>query len=267
MDTATLVGILLGFGILIWAMTSGGVGIDAFIDVPSLAMVFGGTVAASLISFPMKRVIGVMRVIRKTFVYPLPEIQGEIDRMAEWAVLARREGLLALEEKIKEIDDPFLSKGIRLVVDGFPAQTVKDVLGIELYAMQQRHTNGRKLMDQLGALAPSFGMIGTLVGLVAMLKQLSDPSQIGGGMALALITTLYGAIFANLVFLPLGVKLESRQREETLLREVMIEGIACIQAGDKPQTIKEKLNSFVAPSQRDPDGKSAAAAEPAAAAK
>lgn len=249
MDIATLVGIVLGCGLILFAMASGA-GIAAFIDIPSMAIVIGGTLAATLISFPLGKVIGVAKVLKKTFMYPLPSAQEEIERMADFAYVARREGLLALEEKIKELEDPFLIKGVRLVVDGFPAQTVRDILGIELYGMQGRHRDGKKICESMGTMAPAFGMIGTLMGLIAMLQSLSDPSQIGVGMALALVTTFYGAVLSNLVFLPLSGKLDARQKEETLMREIMIEGIAAIQAGDKPQMIKEKLKSFIPPAAR-----------------
>jgi chemotaxis protein MotA len=229
---------------------SSGAGVGSFIDVPSMAIVMGGTLAATLMAFPLGKVLGVMKVIKKTVLYPLPTPQAEIERMADFAYVARREGLLALEEKIKELEDPFLIKGVRLVVDGFPAQTVRDIMGIELFGMQGRHLSGKKIVDQMGTMAPSFGMIGTLMGLIAMLKNLDDPSQIGGGMAVALITTFYGAVMANMIFIPLAVKLEARQKEETLMREIMIEGIASIQAGDKPQMIKEKLKSYISPNER-----------------
>ncbi len=249
MDVATLVGIVMGFGLVLWSMASSA-GIGAFVDVPSMAIVIGGTLAATLIAFPLAKVTGVVKVIKKTFLYPLPSAQAEIERMADFAYVARREGLLALEEKIKDLDDPFLIKGVRLVVDGFPAQTVRDILGIELFGMQSRHQGGKKIMDQMGAMAPSFGMIGTLIGLIAMLKNLNDPSNIGVGMAVALLTTFYGAVLANMIFLPLAVKLDTRQKQETLVREIMIEGIASIQAGDKPQMIKEKLKSYIPPGDR-----------------
>jgi len=249
MDIATLVGIVMGFGLVLWSMASSA-GLGAFFDAASIAIVIGGTFAATLISFPLVKVLGVAKVIKKTFLYPLPAVQAEIERMADFAYVARREGLLALEEKIKDLEDPFLIKGVRLVVDGFPAQVVRDILGIELFGMQQRHLGGKKIVDQMGAMAPSFGMIGTLIGLIAMLQNLDDPSGIGTGMAVALLTTFYGALLANMLFLPLAVKLDARQKEETLMREIMIEGIASIQAGDKPQMIKEKLKSYIPPSER-----------------
>lgn len=249
MDIATLVGVVLGFGLVLWAIASGA-GLQAFVDIPSVAIVIGGTMAASLVSFPLSRVTGVFKIVKKTLLYPLPSPIEEIERMADWAYLARREGLLALEEKMKDVEDAFLVKGVRLVVDGFPAQTVREIMGIELYSMQSRHGQGKKILEQLGTLAPAFGMVGTLIGLIAMLRSLDDPSSIGGSMAVALLTTFYGAILANLVFLPLSVKLDGRQKEETLMREIMVEGIASIQAGDKPQVIKEKLKSFLSPGDR-----------------
>lgn len=261
MDVATLVGIIMGFGLVLWSMASGA-GLTAFLDIPALAIVFGGTMAATLISFPLAKVAGVAKVVKKTLLYPLPTPHEEIDRMADWAYLARREGLLALEEKLGEIEDPFLVKGIRLVVDGFPAQTVRDILGIELYSMQSRHAQGKKLMDQMGTVAPAFGMIGTLMGLIAMLRNLSDPSSIGAGMAVALLTTFYGAVLSNMVFLPLAVKLEARQKQETLMKEIMVEGIISIQAGDKPQVIKEKLRSFIPPAEREAAPSAKPAGEP-----
>lgn len=249
MDLGTIIGTVFGIAMMLWSILIS-TELSAFYDVPSIGIVVGGTIAAVLMSFPLPKAMLVMKVMKKTLMYPLPSVQSEIERMADFAYVARREGLLALEEKMKDIKDPFLVKGIRLVVDGFPAEQVKEILGIELFAMQSRHAIGKKLLDTIGALAPAFGMIGTLIGLIAMLKTLNDPSTIGASMAVALITTFYGAIIANMIMIPLSTKLEVRQKEETLMREVMIEGIAAIQAGDKPQMIKEKLKSFLSPAAR-----------------
>jgi chemotaxis protein MotA len=152
---------------------------------------------------------------------------------------------------LQEVDDPFFAKGIQLVIDGFNADTVRDIMDLEAEWQRQRHSMGKKLLDQMGAFAPAFGMIGTLVGLVLMLQNLDDPSKIGGGMATALLTTLYGAMASNMVFLPLAGKLEVRAKQEALLRELMIEGIVAIQSGEKPQLIKEKLKGFLSPSARE----------------
>jgi chemotaxis protein MotA len=175
----------------------------------------------------------------------------EIERIVEYANLARKEGLLALESKLQEVDDSFFAKGIQLVIDGFGADTVRDIMELEADWQRQRHGVGKKIMDQMGAFAPAFGMIGTLVGLVQMLQNLSDPSMIGVGMATALLTTLYGAMLSNMVFLPLSGKLEILAGNESLLRDLMIEGIVAIQSGEKPALIKEKLKGFLAPTLRE----------------
>ena len=153
--------------------------------------------------------------------------------------------------KVGMVGAGFMAKGIQLVIDGFGADTVRDIMDLELQWQNQRHAAGKKMLDSMGSMAPAFGMIGTLVGLVQMLQNLSDPSKIGGGMATALLTTLYGAMAANMVFIPMAGKLDQRAKEEALLRDLMIEGIVAIQSGDGPQLIKEKLKSFLAPAERE----------------
>ncbi len=249
MDLATVVGFVLCYGVLGWALVMGG-DLGVFVDIPSVILVFGGTIASAFLSFPMERVKSFLNVLMKTFKYPLPSVPEEIDRVVQFANLARREGLLALEEKLESLEDPFMVKGLRLVIDGFPAETVRDIMEIEIDSLSNRHAQGKVILDTLGAFAPAFGMIGTLIGLVQMLNNLKDPSGIGKGMAVALLTTFYGAVMANTIFLPLANKLEARAKEEASLRELMIEGILSIQAGDKPALVKEKLRSFVPPKER-----------------
>ncbi|HYC76560.1 MAG TPA: motility protein A [Planctomycetota bacterium] len=249
MDLATVVGFVLMGGVLVWSMLAGG-SLSLYYDLPSVILVFGGMIAAVFVNFPLKVVTGVGGTLKKTFIYPIPSPLEVIERMAEYSVLARREGLLALEEKVKDVKDPFLYKGIMLVVDGFAADSVREILQIDLDGMSTRHSNAKKVVEQLSAYAPAFGMIGTLVGLVAMLANLNDPSSIGSGMAVALLTTYYGAVLSNGVFIPLAGKLEMRCKEETLVRTVMIEGILALQAGDKPQVLREKLKAFLSPSVR-----------------
>lgn len=251
MDILTLVGILMGFGLLGFSIATGNGGMALFIDFPSMMIVFGGTTAVFLMNFTIPDLKALVPVFMRTLMFRISTPTEEIDRVVSYATLARKEGLLALESKLKEVDDRFMAKGIQLVIDGFPAETVRDIMQIEAVWQAQRHSLGKKMMDQLGAYAPAFGMIGTLVGLIQMLAALSDPSAIGGGMATALLTTLYGAMAANMMFLPLSGKLEIRAKEEALLRELMIEGIVAIQAGDGPQLIKEKLKSFLPPSKRE----------------
>jgi chemotaxis protein MotA len=251
MDITTAVGTLLGFSLVLFAMSSGDGGLLLFLDVPSLFIVLGGTTAVTLVNFPLGVVKGIVKVILRTFFFKLASPSHEIERIVEYANLARKEGLLALESKLQEVHDPFFAKGVQLVIDGFPAETVRDIMELEAEWQRQRHITGKKMLDALGSFAPAFGMIGTLVGLVQMLQNLSDPSKIGGGMATALLTTLYGAMAANMLFIPLAGKLEMRANEEALLRELMIEGIVSVQSGDGPQLIKERLKSFVAPAARE----------------
>ena len=251
MDLLTIFGALLAFGMVILAMAAGDGGVDIFLHAPSAAIVLGGTLAVTMMNFPISDFRQILRVMMVTTFWKSPTPSDEIDRVVEYANLARKEGLLALESKLQEVDDGFMAKGIQLVIDGFSSDTVRDVMDLEAEWQRQRHSLGKKIFDQMGMFAPAFGMIGTLVGLVQMLQNLSDPSSIGAGMATALITTLYGAILANMVFLPLAGKLGVRAKQEALMRELMIEGIVAIQSGEKPQLIREKLEGFIAPSARD----------------
>jgi chemotaxis protein MotA len=250
MDLNTIIGVALAFLLVLVAMAVGPGGIPIFIHIPSITIVLGGTIAVTMMAFPIGELKPVIKVMMVTAMRKGSTPTEEIERVVSYANLARKEGLLALETKLQDVDDAFFSKGIQLVIDGFGADTVRDIMELEAEWEKQRHDTGRKIMDQMGAFAPAFGMIGTLVGLVQMLQDLSDPSSIGVGMATALLTTLYGAVLANMVFIPLAGKLDQVGKQECLLRSLMIEGIVAIQSGEKPQLIKEKLKGFLAPSMR-----------------
>ncbi|MCP3914813.1 MAG: motility protein A [bacterium] len=251
MDLNTAIGTALAFGLVLFAMAVGPGGVGIFIHIPSMVIVFGGTMAVTMMAFPTSDLKPVIKVMLVTAIRKQSTPTEEIERVVTYANLARKEGLLALETKLQEVDDAFFSKGIQLVIDGFGADTVRDIMELEAEWEGQRHGTGRKIMDQMAAFAPAFGMIGTLVGLVQMLQDLSDPSAIGIGMATALLTTLYGAMGANMVFIPLAGKLEMVAKQDSLLRSLMIEGIVAIQSGEKPQLIKEKLKGFLPPSVRE----------------
>lgn len=251
MDLATIIGAVLGFGLVVTSMALGPGGVAIFVHVPSLVIVFGGTSAVTMMCFPMSEIKQISKVMLVTAFRKSATPEEEIERIVEYANLARKEGLLALEAKLEEVNDSFFSKGIQLVIDGFGAETVRDIMVLEADWQRSRHGTGKKIMDQMGAFAPAFGMIGTLVGLVQMLQNLSDPSMIGQGMATALLTTLYGAMLSNMLFLPLSGKLEVLAVSEGLLRDLMIEGIVAIQSGEKPALIKEKLKGFLAPTVRE----------------
>lgn len=259
MDIATLVGIVGGIGLFYWALTDGGA-IKDFINVPSVVITFGGTFAATLINYPFRTLFGLVRVVRNAFVARSPDPRQTIETLVAFAERARREGLLALEDAINELGDPYLRKGLQLVVDGTDPELVRSIMETELAFLEERHKSGAQVFDTIGLLAPAFGMIGTLIGLIAMLKSLDDPSKIGPGMAVALLTTFYGAMLANFVCIPIAGKLRVKSAEEVLDKEVMLEGVLSIQSGDSPRIVEEKLKSFLPPDLREKAAKEADAA-------
>jgi len=248
-DIATIVGLVVAFGLIVWSILLGG-SLGGFVDAPSMAVVIGGTMGALLINFPLPRIIGLAGVIKKTMLFVQDNPDGIIEKMVKYAERARREGMLALEEDSENETDEFLRKGLRLAVDGTDPQLLEKILETDVEQIENRHSEGAKVLAAGGAFAPAFGMIGTLVGLVNMLSFLEDPTQIGAGMATALITTFYGAVLANAFFLPLSGKLETRSKEEMLSKLMVIEGIMAIQSGDSPRIVEEKLNSFLSPTVR-----------------
>ena len=257
MDIATIVGIVLGFGFVMVAITMHG-SLKDFVDLPGAMVAFGGSGAALFIMFPMKKVLGAFGVAKNCFFHKLGDPKDEIARMTQLASVARRDGLLALEKQVADIKDPFLVRGLEMVIDGTPKEKLEEVLTIELGCIQERHKSGKKIFDQLGASLPAFGMVGTLIGLIQMLGKLDDPSKIGEGMAVAMCTTFYGAFVANMLYLPMAGKLETRSKEETLLRELMIRGLVGLIEGEGPRALETKLKAFLTPKAR--QGESAAAA-------
>ena len=248
MDLGTLIGILAGFGLIVGAIATGG-GLGGFIDLPSILVVLGGTIAATLIMFPLGMVINAFKVAMKAFLAKAPDSQGVIMKIVELAEKGRKEGLVSLEKV--PVEDPYLLKGVRMVADGTAPNMVRAVLEAEIMFMKRRHQRGQGIFKGMGAAAPAFGMIGTLIGLVSMLQSLDDPSSIGPAMAVVLLTTFYGAVMANLIFLPFAKKLEERSADETLYLEIIMEGILSIQEGEHQSVVKEKLQSFLAPDMRD----------------
>lgn len=253
MDLSTLFGLLMASALLVWSILLNG-SLMLFWDMPSAVMVIGGSIAVTIVSYRPSDLKSLVKVMMRSVLFRLPTPQQEIERIITYANLARKEGLLALEAKLQDVDDKFFAKGIQLVIDGFAADTVRDIMDLEHSFQQQRHAQGKKMLDTIGTMAPAFGMIGTLVGLVQMLANMSNPSSIGAGMAVALLTTFYGAVVANVFMTPMANKLDLRAKEEALLRSLMIEGIVAIQSGEKPQLIKEKLKGFLPPAARESVG-------------
>ena len=250
MDLATVSGVAIGTVLILVSILLGG-SLGPFINVPSMMIVGGGTIAAVLIKYPMKSVFGLMPIIRKTMFMQDYSLPAEIERFSEFAKVAKREGLLALEQKCQNIDEPYLTKALQLLVDGTGADALRTVMETEIDNIKERHNTAKGILESMGAAAPAFGMIGTLIGLITMLQQLDDPSTIGIGMATALITTFYGVLLANLLFFPLAGKLEGRSKEETVAKELMMEGVLSLQAGDSPYILTDKLQAFVSRSMRE----------------
>jgi chemotaxis protein MotA len=251
MDIASIIGLVLAVVLIALSIIVGGGSFGAFIDPASVMVVFGGAIAATLISFPLKNFLNVFGVAMKVFTWKLEPVTDIIRQLVSLAETARRDGLLALEGRLAEVENPFIVLGIQMAVDGTRPEVIEDILRTELDAVATRHREGKALLDTMGRYAPAFGMIGTLLGLIIMLGDMSDPSKIGAGMAVALLTTLYGAIASNCFFLPFADKLGFTNRQELLTMEIIVRGILAIQAGENPRVIGQKLNTFVPPKLRD----------------
>lgn len=244
MDISTLVGLLAGTGLLLWAIM-GKTHIGAFIDSGSVAIVLGGAVAAAMVSFPMRNLAGVAKVVKNCFFSKPNDSKKLITELVRFAEVARRDGILALENVTEDVDDPFLVSGIQMAVDGTDPDLIQTIMMSEIESVESRHSEGKALFDNIGRFAPAFGMIGTLIGLVIMLGDMDDPSSIGPAMAVALLTTFYGALLANLFALPLAEKLGVRSREEVLAMMIVIRGVMAIQSGDNPRIVEQKLKTFL----------------------
>ena len=251
MDLATVFGLLLNVVMVAAAIVMGGATIASFLDIHAGMVVVGGSVLSMITMYRVPQLKGVLKIMLRTTFYPMPSPEKEIERLVNYAALARREGLLAIEEKLEEVTDEFAQRGLRMVIDGLPAEEIRRVLENEINYLLERHATGKKMMERGAEMAPAYGMLGTLMGLVTMLRNMSDPSGIGTGMALALIATFYGSFVANVFCIPLAAKLGEHGKEETMVRMLMMEGILGIQAGDKPQLLEEKLKTFLPPSERE----------------
>ncbi len=249
MDIATLIGMVLGFVLLVGSILLGSP-ITSFINYPGLAIVVGGSIAAALVSERLANCIGAVKVAIKAFKDSSPQIEQTITQVGELSAVVRKEGLLALENQ--EINDALLARGVRLAVDGVPNEEIQQTLRAELISLRARHKRGQKLFRFLAATAPAMGMIGTLIGLVQMLRALDSPSAIGPAMAVALLTTLYGAVMAFMIFGPIAEKLEQRTNEESANMQVVIEGIDSILKGENQRLAEEKLQGYLAPALRKP---------------
>ncbi len=248
MDIATLVGIVVGFGLVLSAIMMGG-SIGGFIDFPSLMIVLGGSLAAVLIAFPAEQVFSSFKAVSKTFITKKVSPKEVVATMVNVAEISRREGILALERL--QTDNALLKKATQLIADSAEPALIQDTLMIEISSMRKRHNINVSVMERLGGTCPAMGMVGTLVGLVQMLANLSDAASIGPAMAVALLTTFYGSLFANLLFSPFASKLKSRSVMEEMTLHIIFEGAKSILDNNNPRFVYEKLSSYLPPSERE----------------
>ncbi len=250
MDLATIIGIVSAFGLMLMAILQGG-SLGIFIDVASLIIVIGGTCGVILINFPLGDVIGAVGVAKKTFLIKEKNVGELISQMMEFANKARKEGILSLQNAMEGVDDAFLVKALQMAVDGQEPADLKAMLNTEIDYLQERHSKGADIFLQLGAISPAMGMVGTLIGLVQMLQNMSDPSSIGPAMAVALLTTFYGAVIANILCNPMAGKLKTRSKAELLQKTIIVEGMGSILSGENPRIMEQKLHSYIAPNLRE----------------
>ncbi|MBL7152233.1 MAG: MotA/TolQ/ExbB proton channel family protein [Phycisphaerae bacterium] len=250
MDIATLIGVFLGFVVVIGAIVVGG-GWQMFIHLPSMAITIGGMLCATLIHFSLPQFLAIFSIIKKTIISKIPSQTELIQQMVNFATINRRDGAIALEQEIRNIDDMFFVKGLQMVVDGQESESIRDHMDLEIQYLQERHSTGRKILEFMGAASPAFGMIGTLIGLVQMLRNLDSPESIGAGMAVALLTTFYGALAANLIFIPLAGKLGIYSKTETIAMEMITEGICAIAKGENPTAVRENMQAFISQGRRE----------------
>jgi chemotaxis protein MotA len=256
MDLATLIGMFLGISLVGYAVFSGaGPKAGVFIDPASAMMVIGGSIAATMTSFPLAAFLRSGKIFGKALMHKEQSAQQLISDLVGYAEIARRDGILSLENATRDANDPFIVKGIQMAVDGTDPELIEQIMNNELEAIASRHDQGKAIFDNFGKYGPAFGMIGTLVGLVVMLMNMNDPDAIGPGMAMALLTTLYGSLFANLFALPIADKLSQRSDEELMLKTIIVKGVMSIQSGDNPRIVEQKLKTFLPPSMRGDEDK------------
>lgn len=250
MDLATLIGIVSAFALVLLSIMMGS-GLGLFIDLHSAMIVLGGTMGSTMIHYPLKDVMGVFKVLKNVFFSRVWSGEEIIDRFIEFSRKSRREGLLSLESDAWRVNDGFLAKALQLAADGTEPEAIREILETEIDYLQERHKTGADILSTMATFFPAMGMIGTLIGLIQMLKTMEDPSTIGPAMALALVTTFYGCVGANLLCLPMAGKLRKRSQEESLIKEMVIAGIISIANGENPRIVEQKLHAFIPPSLRE----------------
>lgn len=250
MDISTIFGLVVAFGSLCIAVGMEGGTLGSLVNPSAALIVFGGSLGAAMVGLPLASVIKAPMVLKNAVFTRVLDPQKTIELLSGLARVARKEGVLALEGELVNIDDPFIRRGVQLLVDGTDPEVTEAILGTEIDALVERHDVTGKLFNTMGGLAPTLGVTGTVMGLVHMLGQLDDPGAMGPAIAAAFIATLYGVASANLLFLPLGAKLKLRSQQEAAAREMVVIGIGSLQAGESPMILTERLNAFLSPKAR-----------------
>ncbi|MEI8131681.1 MAG: motility protein A [Leptolinea sp.] len=266
MDIATVIGLVLGITIVVIVMImDGGNPLELLSNPSAILLTIGGALAATAYAMPLEAVMKLPKYFQKAFFVKKVHLQSIIETLASMADKARREGLLALEEESKKIPDAFLRQGIMLVVDGTDPSQVRAILDLEIKNMEERHEVAINFFNQAGGFAPTFGIIGTVMGLISVLKELENPGKLAKSIAAAFLATLWGLLSANLIWMPIAAKLALRSKEEVSYRKMLMEGVLSLQAGENPRIIKEKLSAFLPPAERKASGEKGGAGAPAAA--
>lgn len=247
-----LISMVVGIGVVFFGIMDSGGNVMMFISVSSLLIVLGGSLAALAIIYPLKDIKKLPKILGSVIAAPSYDLGEIILLLEDISQKARKGGVLSLESEVASIEDQFLQKGLQLVIDGSEADEVQQILTTEIDAIEMRHENNQAMISKWGALAPGFGMIGTVIGLIIMLGNLStDPTELGAGMATALITTFYGSFFSNLLFDPIAANLAMKTAEEVLFKNIMMKGIVMIQSGANPRLIKDSLVTYLPPAERE----------------
>ena len=248
-NISTPITIVVGMLMIVWSIFLGGK-LSNFFDFPSIVIVVFGSICATAITFPITTIFKMPSYFMLSFKENNLSNMEILNLFTLLSRKARREGLLSLEESITEVDDDFLKKGMQMVVDGIEPATIKEILELEIAQMEERHSEGINLMKTLGDYAPAFGMVGTLIGLINMLAYLEDPSTIASSMAVALITTFYGTLLSNMLYLPTSANLKLKSQKEVVIKEMMVEGILSVQSGVNPRVVEETLMAYLSPKER-----------------
>ena len=250
MDLSTIIGMCAAFGLMLMAILYGSP-LTIFFNIPALLIVLGGTTGVAFIHYPFNDLREAFKIARKTVFHRERPITEYISQLMSFANKARKEGILGLQNEMEQVENQFLKKSVQMAIDGQEPETLREMLNTEIDYIKKRHYKGANIFVSIGTYAPAMGMVGTLIGLVQMLQNLNDPSRIGPAMAVALLTTFYGAVIANVICLPIAGKLRNRSDTEILEKMVIIEGMQAILAGDNPRIIEQKLHAYVSPKLRE----------------